>query len=108
MAIMEIRWDNKALEELKAAVLYCKKEYGEETARKFQQQVINDSNKLKNNLYIGKIEPLLENLPEKYRSLVIGRLHKLIYSLKEKETVVYIQLLWDCRQSPEQLPQLLK
>lgn len=53
MAIMEIRWDKKALEELKAAVLYCKKEYGE-------------------------------------------------------ETMVYIQLLWDCRQSPEQLPQLLK
>lgn len=108
MAIAEIRWDSKALDELRIAVLYCKKEYGKEVARKFRQRVIDDSNKLMANPHIGKIEPLLEDLPDNYRSLVIGRLHKLVYSLKEEGTVVYVQLLWDCRQNPNHLSELLK
>lgn len=52
--------------------------------------------------YLGKIEPLLEDRDEKYRSLVVGRLHKLIYTIKE-ENIVFIQLFWDCRQDPEKL-----
>lgn len=52
---------------------------------------------------MGPIEPALKDFSEKYRSLVVRRLFKLIYRIDVENQLVIIITIWDCRQSPEKL-----
>lgn len=54
----------------------------------------------------GSFEPLLEDNPKGYRSLVAEKHYKIIYSLKD-ESSIEIAAVWDCRQNPEKLQQVL-
>lgn len=66
----------------------------------FYNNMLDESEILINHPYIGKKEPLLEDMPYTFRSLVTNsRLHKIIYFI-HKETI-YISHIWDCRQDPE-------
>lgn len=54
----------------------------------------------------GAIEPLLEDHPKCYRSLVTEKHYKIIYSLKD-ENHIEIAAVWDCHQDPDRLRQTL-
>ncbi|WP_455591340.1 type II toxin-antitoxin system RelE/ParE family toxin [Bacteroides sp.] len=108
MDIIQIRWDKKALEQVKAAVTYCKDVYGKKTALSFRQQIIDDSNLLINHPFLGKREELLSDLEIEYRSLLIGHLHKLVYTVNTHEKTIYIHLFWNCYQEPENMQKNIK
>lgn len=50
--------------------------------------------------HLGPIEPLLADLPYTYRSLVVGRLNKIVYRITDN----YIEIvdLWDTRREPRE------
>lgn len=54
----------------------------------------------------GAVEPLLEDNPKCYRSLVAEKHYKIIYSLKN-ENHIEIAAVWDCHQDPDRLRQTL-
>lgn len=54
----------------------------------------------------GPFEPLLEDNPKGYRSLVAEKHFKIIYSFKD-EYSIEIAAVWDCRQDPKKLQQTL-
>ena len=54
----------------------------------------------------GPIEPLLTDMPECFRSLVVNGHYKLIYTVKE--SLVEIHAVWDCRQDISRLKQVLE
>ncbi len=72
---------------------------GKQAAKKFTNSILKDTERLTSFPYLGAIEPLLENLPEHYRSLVSGKHFKIVYFIEE--TTIYIVALRDCRKAPE-------
>jgi Txe/YoeB family toxin of Txe-Axe toxin-antitoxin module len=50
---------------------------------------------------MGKIEPILEDRPQTYRSLVINHINKVVYRAEDDRIVVVA--IWDCRRAPETL-----
>lgn len=103
MDLTEIRWDAKALEQVKDAVTYCNEVYGKRTALQFRKQIIDNSNLLLNHPFLGKREELLSGLKVEYRSLLIGRLHKLVYTVDVQKNIIYIHLFWNCYQKPDSM-----
>lgn len=55
---------------------------------------------------IGQIEPLLSGLPDRYRYLLVKRMFKIIYTIKDN--VIEIHAVWDCRQSESKLKKTIK
>ena len=51
--------------------------------------------------YLGKEEPLLENTPILYRSLVVNEINKLVYYINND--FIEIVALWDTRREPKTL-----
>ncbi len=77
----------------------------EEKSLRVAQHIIADIFKAAGQLsvypYMAAIEPLLEQRPETFRSLVVRDTYKIVYYIEDP--VIYIADLWDCRQSPEKL-----
>jgi len=55
---------------------------------------------------MAAIEPLLSEFPEEYRSLVVRQNYKVIYYI-DSETTIYIVAIFDCRQNPEKLKNIV-
>lgn len=96
---MVLIWLTKARASLKEIAEYYKKEYSEQSAKKIVSQIRTAVDKLKNFPELAAIEPLLEDMPKTFRSLVVARNYKVIYYI-DSETI-YISRIWDCRQAPE-------
>ena len=72
---------------------------GKQAAKKFTNSILKDTERLGTFPYLGQIEPLLEDLPEQYRSLVSGKHFKIVYFIEN--ATIYIVALRDCRQAPD-------
>ena len=53
---------------------------------------------LSRNPHLGPVEPYLDNMPEIYRSIVVNRLNKIVYYIKDNGIV--IADFWDTRREP--------
>ena len=51
------------------------------------------------NPYLGPVEPLLSELPETYRSVVVARQNKMVYRITDDR--IEIVDFWDVRREPE-------
>ena len=63
---------------------------------------------LATNPYLGPIEPLLADLPQTYRSVVVGRLNKMVYHIEEDEKTISVDDFWDVRREPQALADEVK
>ena len=97
----KIIWAPRALKQADSAITYCLKQFGKRTALRFVNKLEKDNIRIKNNPLIGAIEPAFVNKTKEYRSLVEGH-YKIIYTL-EKDNVIQVVLLWDCRKNPTKL-----
>jgi len=82
-------YDFYAVKNLKAAAL-------------IYNSILDDAEILKTNPYIAPIDPFLDDLPQKYRSLVVskGRFKVTYFIHFERINVVYV---WSCRQNPQEV-----
>ncbi len=65
-------------------------------ADKFWNGMIAAGDHLSANPYLGKIEPVLKDSANSYRSLVQHKDYKIIYSLEEDKQI-QIVAVWHCR-----------
>jgi plasmid stabilization system protein ParE len=97
---MTIIWTIDAKQRMKLSLAYCKKEFGKRVMLKYKENFKEQVELLRQQPYIGKIEPLLAERKESYRSLVIHRNFKLIYLVDEPSQIIYIVDMWDVRREP--------
>ena len=80
---------------------YIRQEFGKKSKESFLQKVRETRRLLANNPYLGPIEPLLADLPTTYRSVVVGKLNKMVYHIEGDH--IEVDDFWDCRREPKAL-----
>ena len=103
---IEIIWAPRAQKQTDLAITYCLTQFGRTIARKFVNKLEKDNLRIKNNPFIGAVEPAFDNRTKQYRSLIEGY-YKIIYTI-ENDYLIQVVLLWDCRQDPDKLKQSIR
>ena len=95
---MIVVWSENAENTLKQTAEYILEKFGEKNKKNFIQEVYKIVNFLEANPNLGKVEPLLVDFPEMYRSIVVTFLNKIIYRIEDNK--ILIVALWDVRREP--------
>lgn len=96
---MKVIWLNRAETSMRRTEEYILQEFGEIARKHFMQEVENVSYLLEKMPELGHFEPLLANYEQGYRCIVINRLNKLIYYIRDNQ--ILIAAFLDCRQEPK-------
>ena len=102
---MEIRSSILFKQQVADLVCYLKVAFGKRIAFRVKNEIEKKVFLLKLFPNMGIVEPLLEEEPLVYRYLVIKH-NKIFYTVEEN--YIFIHLLWDCRQDPGHLLDLIK
>jgi len=78
---------------------YIKKEFGSKSEVKFLQEVKHTIKLLGVNPYIGSVELTVPNKTIIYRSIVVAKRNKIVYTIRDN--IVDIFTFWDCRRNPK-------
>ena len=98
---MKVVWSVQAKEGLQQTSNYIRNEFGKRSKQKFLDEVLHVASLLENNPFLGKVEPLLDEAPVEYRSIVVNHINKLVYYIHE--STIEIVVLWDTRREPKTL-----
>lgn len=96
----KVIWSKKANQKRIAFLTYGEKEFGRKTAIKMNERIESYTQALAGNPYMGITEPLLYGRRKTYRSLVVHKLVKLIYSVDKATDSIHITDVWDTRREP--------
>ena len=96
---MIIRWSYKAQKQQDAVAEYIFKEFGALSVREFYQKIDKIENELVEFPEMGKLEPLLAHRKKKYRSIVVTKKNKLIYTV-DKDCIC-VHALWNTKREPK-------
>ena len=96
---MNTHWDPKAKAALRQVARYINMRFGRKARKDFMQRVKEKEEQLKRAPGIGLIDPLFEDRPQAYRSVIINGLNKLVYRV-DGDTI-YIVGFWDTRMDDE-------
>ena len=96
--MMRIEISDRADACVQATAEYIKEEFGRRAEHKFKAKFREAIRLLATNPYLGLIEPLLADMPTTYRSVVVGKLNKMLYHIKDDQ--IEIDDFWDCRREP--------
>ena len=96
---MKSHWDPKAKAALRQVARYINMRFGRKARQDFMQRVKEKEAQLKCTPNIGLIDPLFEDRPHAYRSVIINGLNKLVYRI-DGDTI-YIVGFWDTRMDDE-------
>ena len=102
---MRLLWTPEAVGDLdKIYEFYADKNL--RAAAVIYNSILDDAEILKTHPYIAQLEPFLDDLPQKYRSLIVakGRFKVTYFVAHEKINVVYV---WSCRQNPQETLNIL-
>jgi len=103
---MNVKWFPAAERDINGIYEYYATK-SQRVATDLYNSILDDVDRLEINPYIAAIEPLLDENPKSYRSLITGkRKIKIVYYV-ENETV-FISRIWDCRQNPKKLKNSIK
>lgn len=101
---MKLKWNPGAIDDQRAIVDYCKKQFGVIVSIEVREKIRRSAKLLKSHPQLGRVEPLLVGCTSlEYRSLVVDKVTKIIYTVHRE--YVYIHLLWDVRRDEDFLPQ---
>lgn len=96
---MRIVWSEKARDALRSTALYIRDTFGERSKESFLREIRQTCILLEKTPDMGQREILLMECPEQYRSLVVGRLNKIVYYINGEQ--IEIVALWDTRREPK-------
>ena len=103
---MIIRWSYKAQKQQDAVADYIFGEFGGLALRKFYQKIDKVEAELVEFPEMGKVEPLLADRKKVYRSIVLTKKNKLVYSV-DKDCIC-VHALWNTRREPKAQASRLK
>ena len=102
---MEVRTSRLFKQQVAELFRYLKVTFGKRIAVSVRDEIKEQLLRLKVFPNMGAVESQLEGEPEVYRYLIV-RHNKILYTVETDHVFVY--LLWDCRQEPCSLWNLLK
>ncbi|MBQ4394773.1 MAG: type II toxin-antitoxin system RelE/ParE family toxin [Paludibacteraceae bacterium] len=103
---MIIRWSYKAQKQLNQVADYIYNEFGEKSLLDFYNKLDSIETELLSFPELGKEEPLLVGKSHIYRSIVITKKSKLVYTTDAD--CIRISALWDTRREPKKQANTLK
>ena len=103
---MKVKWHTRARSRWLATGDYIRQHYGIRSQENFILATAEWVGILKQMPQIGAMEPLLANRSISYRSIVINKLSKLIYYIKED--TICIADFWDTRRESKTLTKDIK
>lgn len=103
---MRVIWSLNAQDQLRQAADFIEKRFGKNSRTKFLDDIYHVVPLISRFPHLGKEEPLLEGASVVYRSLVIGRLNKIIYYINDN--IIEIVAVWDTRREPKKLAEGLE
>ena len=96
---MNIYWHKRAAAQLHQVEDYVLRDFGERMRQEFMREVERTTLLLGDMPTMGKIDPLFAHRKRTYRSVVIRRLNKLVYYVKDD--TLHIAAFWDTRREPK-------
>ena len=96
---MKIIWSRKAASSFHQIETYILNKFGEKTSREFTEEVENIVDTLAIMPELGKIDPLFAHRKQLYRSIIVRRLNKIVYYIKDD--TIRIAAMWDTRREPK-------
>ena len=97
---MRVVWGEDARLRARDTASYIHEMFGTRARQKFLTELSRIDSLLTEHPNMAPLEPLLSDAPVPYRSLVIGRLNKIIYYVHGE--VIEVVDLWDTRREPKQ------
>ncbi len=98
---MQVKYNAKARKQISDTILYYLEEFGKQATFNLSRRIDEKVRLLSNHPGIGHPESLLNNQKILYRSIIIGRYHKIIYYTKGE--TLRIAAFWDMRMHPNKL-----
>ena len=80
---------------------YIRRQFGAKRKKTFLEEVRSTTMILRRSPNIGPIDPLFDDRPIAYRSVIINGLSKMVYRVDDEKDVVYIVAFWDTRKEPQ-------
>ena len=96
---MKIHWHKRAATALHQVEEYILQEFGERIRREFMDEVDQAVLALADMPTLGKIDPLFAHRRQTYRSIIVRRLNKVVYYVKDD--TIHIAAFWDTRREPK-------
>ena len=96
---MKVVWMEQAEEALNRTVKYISGQFGVRASERLLKETYNTGCRLKDNPYLGSIEPLMAHRTMTYRSIVVNRLNKIVYRIVEDR--IENADFWDTRREPK-------
>ncbi|MDD7317731.1 MAG: type II toxin-antitoxin system RelE/ParE family toxin [Prevotella sp.] len=97
--MMKVIWSKSAVDSMRQIEDYILKEFGEKARKNFIQEVEHVADILAEMPELGRPERLLAHRNMTYRSIVIRKLSKMVYYIKDD--TIRISALWDVRREPK-------
>ena len=103
---MNVKWSPDAKAALDKTSDSIMERFGIKAKMKFKKEVRRVNDLLKTTPYWGPFEPLLADLPDGFRSIVVNHLNKIVYYIEDD--TIYIADFWDTRKEPQSQAQQTK
>lgn len=98
-AMLKIRWHKRAVAQLHQVEDYVLSDFGERIRQEFMDEVEQTVLSLAEMPTIGKLDPLFAHRNQTYRSIIIRKLNKVVYYVKDD--TLHIAAFWDTRREPK-------
>ena len=96
---MRVEWTEHAKKQKDQVAGYIRRRFGYKRKKVFAQEIDETIKILMRSPNIGPIDPLFDDRPRTYRSVIINGLSKMVYFI-DGETI-YIAAFWDTRREPK-------
>lgn len=103
---MMVKWDEIAEKNRDQIGLYILEHFGQKRLDYFMEEVEQAVEMIVRHPNIGTIDPLFADRQKAYRSVIVGGLSKMVYSVEDDN--ICIVAFWDCRQEPENQSEKIK
>ena len=101
---MEVVWSDFAIATFIGVLSYIRTAFGEAVSRKIRKRIENTVQLLSNQPKMGVVDFDNSDNEVEYRYIVVQK-SKIYYMIENN--IVYILLVWDCRQNPDKLKTIL-
>ena len=95
---MKIHWHKRASAQLHQIEKYVLRDFGERIRQEFMDEVEQTVLSLAEMPTMGQIDPLFAHRKQTYRSIIVRRLNKVVYYVKDD--TLHIAAFWDTRREP--------
>lgn len=96
---MKIHWHKRAADQLHQVEEYVLRDFGERIRQEFMDEVEQATLSLADMPTMGKIDPLFVYRKQTYRSIIVRRMNKIVYYVKN--STIHVAAFWDTRCEPK-------